>query len=317
MNFNVIGTGSAVPSLVVNNDEFSNFIDTNNDWIVSRTGIEQRRLCGRERISDLAVSAAKRALEKADTAAEDLDLIICSTVHGDFFSPSLASIIQAGIEANCVSYDINAACSGFIYALEIANTYFMAQRIKKILIVSADAISKLVDWQDRSTCVLFGDGAGAVVLSEGSSLLGIRLTTRGQVGNLYIPGISSNNYFFGDGQSSPAIKMNGQEIYKFAISAVKSDVDFLTKKTGISVNDIDYFILHQANKRIIEAVRTRLEQPVDKFPTNIEKYGNTSSASVPLLLDELNRNNMLDNKVIFLSAFGAGLTSGACIIKWN
>ncbi len=317
MNLNIIGTGSAVPSLVVNNDELGKFIDTNNDWIVSRTGIEQRRLCGQERISDLAVLAAKRALENAKTDAEDLDLIICSTVHGDYFSPSLASIIQGGIGANCVSYDINAACSGFVYALDIANTYYMAQRIKKVLIVSAEAISKLLDWHDRATCVLFGDGAGAVVLSEGNSLLGIRLRTEGQINNLYISGLNSNNYFFNDGQSNPFVRMNGKEIYKFAISAVKADVDFLINEIGISVNDIDYFILHQANKRIIEAVRTRLEQPDEKFPTNIERYGNTSSASIPILLDELNKSNMLTNKIIFLSAFGAGLTSGACIFKWN
>ncbi len=319
MSIKIAGTGSCVPSLKVGNNDLLRLVDTSDEWITSRTGIHERRILKDESLLDIAEKAANAALKNAGVGADELDMILCTTIQGDYITPSLACLLQSRINAKCPAFDLNAACSGFIYALDVAASYFEAKKAKKILVVCAEQLSKFVDWEDRRTCVLFGDGAGAVVLTEGDGLLAIRLRTAGQADFLNIPAPLPKNPF-SDFEAIPRksfLSMNGQEIYKFAVSTVTEDAVFASEKAGIPFNGIDYFLLHQANGRIIEAVQTRVKQPKSKFPMNLCRMGNTSSASIPLLLDELNAEHVLKKgDILLMSAFGAGLTSGVCILRW-
>jgi 3-oxoacyl-[acyl-carrier-protein] synthase III len=221
--------------------------------------------------------------------------------------------------ANCPAFDLNAGCSGFLYALHSAAAYFRAGMANHILIVCAEQLSRFLDWKDRSTCVLFGDGAGAVVLSRGDSLLTVRTGARGQRENLQVPGRNVSGPFWHDTEKSRSLlSMNGREIFKFAVTTVQNEIESAVKDAGLTADDVDYFLLHQANGRIIDSARTRLHQPEEKFPGNYEECGNTSAASIPLLLDELNRNHRLKKgDILLLCAFGAGLTWGSCIIRWE
>ena len=318
MNFSIIGTGSALPSCTKTNDDLSKIVDTSNEWISSRTGIKERRICVDESLTDLTCDSAVKALNDAGITADKIDLIICATISSDYITPSLACIIQKKIGACCPAFDVNAACTGFIYALDIAAGYFAREKAQKILILAADAMSRILDWTDRSTCVLFGDAAGAVVLSKGDDLLSIKLTAAGDETSLYAPNVSGNCPFYKQRDTDPFLKMNGQGIYKFAVSAMCSDIEAVIKDAKITKDDIDYVLPHQANIRIIEAAQKRLKIPKEKYMTNIERYGNTSAVSIPLLLDEGNRNNLFKKgDLIAMSAFGAGLTTGACVIRWN
>ena len=320
MSFIIIGTGSCLPELTVTNEDLAKLVDTSDEWITTRTGIKERRILSEESLLEIAAKAAKAALENAKVDAGELDLIICTTMQGDYVTPSLACLLQTEIKANCAAFDINAACSGFMYALDMAQAYFAAKKVKKILIVSAEQLSKFTDWEDRSTCVLFGDGAGAVVLAEGDGLISIRLKAKGHVDFLNIPSFVPQNPFSGKKENIPKsyVHMNGREIYKFAVSTVTEDTMKAVADAGISVDDVDYYLLHQANGRIIDAARSRLGQPECKFPVNLANTGNTSSASIPILLDELNSKNRLKKgDILLMSAFGGGLTAGVCIIKWG
>lgn len=318
MSFSIVGTGSAVPNCIKTNDDLSKIVDTSDEWIRTRTGIRERRIITSESLTDLTHTAAESALKNANIKAEELDLIICATISSDYITPSLACIVQKEIGANCPAFDVNAACTGFIYALDIAAGYFERNRAKNVLILAADAMSRILDWTDRSTCVLFGDAASAVVLSKGNDLLSVELTATGNETALYAPNVSGNCPYSEKEKTEPYISMSGQEIYKFAVSAMCSDIKSVIEKAGITSDDIDYVLPHQANTRIIDAAQKRLKIPKDKYMTNIEKYGNTSAVSIPLLIDEANRNGIFKKgDLIVMSAFGAGLTTGACVIRWN
>lgn len=317
MSFSIIGTGSACPETVKTNLDLSAIVDTSDEWIKTRTGIARRHILTSETLTDLAVLAAERAMEDAGVSAQELDLIICSTIRGDFMTPSLACILQAKLKATCPAFDINAACSGFVYALDSALGYFVRKKVKKVLIVSAEAMSKMLDWTDRATCVLFGDGAGAVILSEGNDLLSIKLTCVGS-DRLSIPNVEGCcPYSTVEGR--PAyLAMQGQEVFKFAVNAIMNDIRDILAEAGLTETEVDHVLLHQANIRIIETAKNKLKIPKEKYHTNIEEYGNTSSASVPILMDECARKKMFNKgDILVMSAFGGGLTTGACLVRWN
>jgi 3-oxoacyl-[acyl-carrier-protein] synthase-3 len=318
MSLRIIGTGMCVPKLSVSNTDLEKLMDTNDEWITTRTGIKTRNICSQESLTDISTTAAVKALEAANIDAKDLDLIICSTMQGDYVTPSLSCLVQKNIGATCPSFDLNAACSGFIYALDVANTYISSNKAKNVLVIAADMMSKLVDWNDRNTCVLFGDGAGAVVVTAGDDLKYINLTANGEYENLYATSPCGNNPFNDNKQEPSFLKMNGQEIFKFAVSSIEKEIELACKTLDVSYSDIDLYLLHQANKRIVDSARTRLKQPAEKFPLNIDKFGNSSSATIPILLDEMVRGNKIKSgDTLLLIAFGAGLTTGTCVIKWS
>jgi len=317
MNLKIIGTGSAVPVRTIANDDIAHFLDTNDEWIRSRTGIRERRVCTEETLTDLAAEAAMKALDDAQIKPEDLDLLICPTLQGDMVTPSMACQVQARIGAHCPAFDINSACTGFVYGLDIAAAYLETGRAEKVLLVCAEAMSRLVDWNDRGICILFGDGAGAAVLTQGDGLQAMHLTARGDE-TLLRARPDGGNFPLYPSRPMERLSMIGQEVYKFAVASSVRDIKIILERTGTSVDAVDHFLLHQANSRIIDAVRARFGQPAQKFPSNIERYGNTSAASLPILLDELNRAGRLEEgQLLALSAFGGGLTSGACLLRWH
>lgn len=318
MSLKIIGTGHCVPKKIVSNDELATFLDTSDEWITSRTGIKNRHVCTDETLSDLAISAAKNAIEKSGLSASDIDLIICSTIQGDYITPSLACIIQVEIGATCPAFDINGACSGFIYALNVADSFISSNKANNILIVGAEMMSKVADWSDRSSCVLFGDGAGACVVSNGNALKYIHLTASGNIKPLYLHSINGNSPFGNSDKQENYLYMDGQEVFKFAVSVVEKETMLALEALNINPDDIDFYLLHQANKRIIDSIRTRLKQPEEKFPVNIDKYGNTSSASILILLDEVvSEGKIKKGDTLLMTAFGAGLTTGICVINWE
>lgn len=319
MSFSIIGTGSALPKTIQTNDDLTEYFETSNEWIVSRTGIEARHICIEESILDIALEASLNALDNAHINPKELDMIICPTLGGDTVTPSLACLVQEKLEATCPSFDLNAACSGFIYGLDLADAYFCRNREMKILVVAVDAMSKLVDWKDRSTAVLFGDGAGAAILSNGNDLKAIRLTSVGNQHALCIPWAKGNHPLLKDQETpSPYLLMDGDEVYRFAVAAICNDLKNVVKQAGITFEDLDFIIPHQANLRIIKSAAKRLKIPMEKFALQINSCGNTSAASIPLVLDEMNRQGKLKPGMrIALSAFGGGLTTGACVLEWS
>ncbi len=316
---NILGTGSALPHLSVTNDRLSEFLETSDEWIKSRTGIAERRiLSGDETILTLGAMAAERALEDAGIRKDEIDFLLCSTVQGDHITPSLACLMQGALGLDCPAIDINGACAGFPYALDMADAYIASGKTRHILIVCSEGMSRITDWTDRASCVLFGDGAGAVVVGPGTALKKTRLTSMGDMRVIHASPEPGNSPFGTAQREKAGLYMAGQEVYKFAVANSLKDIECVLDQSGLTPDDISFFLLHQANKRIIDAVRARLKQGEDKFPANIEARGNTSSASVPILLDELNRAGMLKKgDILAMSAFGAGLTTGACIIEWT
>lgn len=318
MSFNILGTGSSTPKRVVTNNELSAFLDTSDEWIFTRTGIKERRVLTDESLIMLSKEACAKALADAGVMGSEIDMIICSTVRGDFISPAMACLIAKEVNPNCrYFYDVNMGCCGFISALDMADAFFKANKVKKALIVCAESITRLCDWQDRSTCVLFGDAVAAVVLGEGNSMRSIKMSVYPSYENLYITASTGNNPFVEEKFSNDYIAMNGQEVYKLAVSSILKDIHEVLESLGFASNDISFYLMHQANMRIVEAVKSRLGLASEKFPCNIEKYGNTSSASIPLLLDELNKANTITkgDKLLF-GAFGAGLSTGVCVLEW-
>ncbi|MBQ5761629.1 MAG: ketoacyl-ACP synthase III [Clostridia bacterium] len=309
MGFKIIGTGRYIPEKILTNDDLAKMVDTTDEWIVSHTGIKQRHIMEKDFEAGQVVSvAAKKALDMAGINAEDLDLIICSTIKSDYYTPSLACTLQSKIGAKCPAFDINAACSGFIYGLDIADKYFTDKKYKYILMLSYEVMSQLVDWQDRSTCVLFGDGCGCAVLENSDEPVYIKLSANG---NSDILNISNK-----EGQKH-TLHMNGPQVYKFAVSSACKDIPYILSMAGINQNDVNHVILHQANKRIIEGVSQKIDIPNERFRINIQEYGNTSSAGIPILIDELNCDGMLHKgDKIILCAFGGGLTCGTCFLTW-
>lgn len=320
MRTRIIGTGSCLPKAVVTNDDLSKIMDTSDEWIRSRTGIRERRLVKEETTTGMSVMAAKKAMENAGISAEDIDLIIVGTITGDYVTPSTACEIQAAIGAErAVAFDINAACSGFMFALHTADAYLKAGIYKTALILGAETLSKIMDWNDRSTCVLFGDGAGAaVVRTDETGLLAYDQGSDGARGKvLACRNRKNNNPLVENSMDLQYTNMDGQEVYKFAVTTVPASIKKVVKDAGLTIEDIDYFALHQANIRIIQSVAKRIKAPEEKFPTSLDHCGNISAASVPILLDEMNQKGMLKPGMkIVLSGFGAGLTWGSAVIEW-
>lgn len=320
MSFCIAGTGSAVADLTIDNYSFEKILDTTDDWITTRTGIKTRKFINNTSLTNLSTQAAQSALKNANISKDELDLIICATLQGDYIMPSLACMVQKEIGAKCPAFDINAACTGFLYALDLADSYFKADKAQNILIICADQMSKFLDFSDRSTCVLFGDGAGATVLKKGKSLKYIEITAQGSYQDLHIEGTKSNLPFVSPNQKPDQsyLKMSGQNIFKFAVSTVTQDIKKALQKSNLQNQDIKYYLLHQANQRILQTSQSFLLETSEKFPKNLHTLGNTSAASIPILLDELNRANQLSKgDLLLLSAFGGGMTAGTAIIEWS
>ena len=320
MSVKILGTGSFLPEKSVSNDDLSKVMDTSDEWISSRTGIRSRHISIEDTTSTMAVKAAKKALENAGVSAEELDHIFVATLSGDHATPSTSCQVQKGIGAvNAVCMDINAACSGFVYGLNTAIAYARAGMGKKMMIIGVETLSKILDWSDRSTCVLFGDGAGcAIVEADDSREIYIDAGSDGAKGDvLTCEERHLNNLLVKDDSPMQQVTMDGQEVFKFAVRMVPKSITKVLDQAGVDKEEVKYFVLHQANRRIIEAVARRLDEPIEKFPMNLKEYGNTSSASIPILLDECNRKGKLKSgSKIVLAGFGAGLTWGATVVEW-
>ena len=270
------------------NDDLSKIVETNDEWIRSRTGIRERRIATEDGTSDMAAKAAARAIEQAAILPEEIDLILLATSSPDSCFPNGACEVQAKLGAvNAACYDISAACTGFVFALSTAHAFISAGIYKTALVIGADVLSKLIDWTDRGTCVLFGDGAGAaVVRADETGILGLNMHSNGEKGGVLTCGSRSNgNFLLGRKPELGYMTMDGQEVFKFAVKKVPECMNEVLRETGYTTQDIDHFVIHQANFRIIESIAKRLKVDVDKFPANMERYGNTSGASVPILLD--------------------------------
>lgn len=316
----IIGTGISLPSLVVSNTELEKIMDTSDEWIKSRTGIEERHIAVEETTTSMAVEASERAMQSAKIEAEEIDLIIVGTVSGDMCFPSTACQVQSRIGAvNATAFDINAACAGFLFGLSIADAYIKAGMARTALIIGAETLSKMMDWNDRSTCILFGDGAGAaIVKGDEHGIMSIVQGTDGARGEvLTCHNRAVNNPFVKGSMELDYTSMNGQEVYKFAVKTVPVAIRQALDAAGVQVDEIKYFLLHQANIRIIEAVARKMGQPIKKFPTNLQKCGNISAGSVPVLLDSVNEQGVLKRgDKIVLAGFGAGLSWGASVLTW-
>lgn len=316
----IVGTGSFLPERITANDDLAKIVDTNDEWISSRTGIKERRISIKDTTTDMAVKAAMAALEDAGMKAEELDMIITATLSADNATPSTACQVQGAIGATrAVCFDLNAACSGFLFSLATAQAYMKAGMAQHVLVIGVETLSKLVDWSDRSTCVLFGDGAGAAVVSKNEdSKMKLVMGSDGARGNVLTCGAQKlhNCYYEGEQKIDP-VAMNGQEVFRFAVKTVPKCVKEVLEMAGRTVEEIDYYLLHQANMRIIESVAKRLKAPLEKFPMNLSRCGNTSSASIPILLDEVKKQGRLKqgDKVV-LCGFGGGLTWGAIYLEW-
>jgi 3-oxoacyl-[acyl-carrier-protein] synthase III len=321
----ITGTGSYAPENVLTNFDLEKKVDTSDEWITERTGIKERRIArDTETTSDLCLEASKKALQAAHLKPGEIELIIVATMSGDMPMPSTASLLQKKLHAkNAAAFDLNAACSGFLYGLSVADNFIKAGKYKKILLVGAEVTSKFIDWQDRSTCVLFGDGAGAVILEKTTGQRGILSTSLFSDGNLWdficLPG--------GGSQYPPSaktlknklhfIKMKGNETFKVAVRTLEKLVVETLRKNKVKPSELAMLIPHQANLRIIKATAERLNLPMSKVVVNLERYGNTSSASIPIALDEVVRKGRIKkNDYVLLEAFGAGLTWASALIKW-
>ncbi len=315
----IIGTGSALPKFEATNDMLSQIMDTDDEWISSRTGIKRRHLLSEQDLTEIGVEACMKALDNAGIAAEELDYIICSNTVNEFITPGLGCILQGQIGAKCPCIDINAACSGFLYGMQIANSFIASGVAKKVMVVAAEEPSRIPSWQDRSTCVLFGDGAGAVIFSnESDDVMSMRTTTTSAYEVLYSKRAMEQHPFQKEETKDVPLVMNGREVFKMAVSNSQEDIKAVMKEANITSEEVKYFILHQANIRIVDAIQHFLGEPKEKFPTTIDYTGNTSSACIPILLDRLNREGKLaKGDVLVMSAFGAGFETAACVIKWN
>lgn len=317
MKMKISGTGSALPRKIVTNDMLAQFLDTSDEWIRTRTGVTSRHVISDEKLEDLAREAAEKALLDAGVRAEDLDFIICSNVVNEYITPQLSCIIQGAIGATCPCIDINCACAGFIHALEIAESFYKAGKVENVLIVCAEEPTRMADWKDRRTCVLFGDGAGAAVLTPGDNIKSIKLSAMTATDKLWQMRMLQPTPYITKEETETPLQMKGQEVFKFAVTAASRDITRALEESSMSAEDIDYYLLHQANIRIINSIQNYLKQPADKFPTNVESHGNSSSASCPILIDECNRKGMFRRgDKIAVSAFGAGFVSGAVVFEW-
>lgn len=319
----IIGTGSYAPLNIMTNKQLSEIVETSDEWIISRTGIKQRHISQGENTSDLATEAALEALKDANIKAEDIDLIILASTSPDQFVPATACIVQGNIGAvNAMAFDISAACTGFIFGLNIAMQFLKTGNRKRALIIGAEVLSKIVDWTDRNTCILFGDGAGAAVLEAGSTrgVISVDSASEGQKSHfLTCPTVDVKNTFTSGNEDFKAtISMDGKEIFKFAVNTIVKSINKILTDNNYTLEDIKYVVCHQANFRIIDFVVKRLKADKNKFFVNLDKYGNTSAASIAIALDEMNKTNLLTvGDKIILVGFGGGLTYGASLIEWT
>lgn len=320
MTTRILGTGSAVPKTNVTNDELSRVMDTSDEWIATRTGIHTRYMAKEETGVSMAVEAARNAMEQAGTDPEEIELILVATCSPDRFLPNTACSVQSAIGAvNAMALDINAACSGFLSVLHTAHAYFMAGIYRKALLIGVESMTRLTDWKDRSTSVLFGDGAGAVIVeaSETGIIDFVQHAdgSRGEV--LTCKTGLKENLLNGEQEQDRWLHMQGQEVFRFAVTKVPECIREVLEKSGTDPEEIRWFLLHQANSRIIQSVAKRLGISQEKFPVNLQKYGNTSAASIPILLDEMNRaGKFAERDKLILSGFGAGLTWAATLLEW-
>jgi 3-oxoacyl-[acyl-carrier-protein] synthase-3 len=321
----IIGTGSYVPEKVMTNQDFEKYLDTTDEWIVARTGIRERHIAAEgENTSDLCVNAAKKALEMANLTAEDIDLIIVGTITGDYPWPATACIVQDKLGAKqCGAFDVSAACSGFLYAMSNAVAQIESGAIKRALVIGAETLSRIIDYNDRNTCLLFGDGAGAVVLEAQEGDRGILSTHLHADGSylelLYQPGFGTkttpNEEMIRD--KSYMLKMQGNEVFKVAVKMLTEVAQEAIEANDMTVDDIDLLIPHQANIRILEATAKRMKLPEDKVYINVDRFGNTSAATIPIALDEANRAGKLkENDIIVFNAFGGGFTWASACLRW-
>ncbi|XVE57702.1 hypothetical protein DITRI_Ditri04bG0110800 [Diplodiscus trichospermus] len=332
----LVGCGSAVPKLSVSNDDLAKLVDTSDEWISSRTGIRNRRvISGKESLKGLAVEAARKALEMADVDPDDLDLILmCTSTPEDLFGAAPQVQRELGCTKATLAYDITAACSGFVLGLVSAACHIRGGGFHNVLVIGADGVSRFVDWTDRATCILFGDAAGAVLVqacdAEEDGLLSFDLHSDGEGGRHLGSPLFDNktNDLLGSNgsvldfppkrSSYTCVRMNGQEVFRFAVRCVPQSIESALEKAGLSASSVDWLLLHQANQRIIDAVATRLEFPEEKIISNLANYGNTSAASIPLALDEVVRSGKVKvGHTIAAAGFGAGLTWGSAVIRWG
>jgi 3-oxoacyl-[acyl-carrier-protein] synthase-3 len=325
LSASIIGTGSYVPERVLSNADLEKMVETSDEWILTRTGIRERRIAAEgETTSDMAAKAAQAALENANVTAEEVDMIIVATITPDMFFPSTACFVQTRIGAfKAVCFDVSAACSGFLYALEIARQFIGTGAMKTVLVIGAEKLSTIVNWTDRNTCVLFGDGAGAAVLRHRPGSRGILSSVNGSDGRfaeiLQIPGggckfpVTAENA----AQRLNTIQMNGKETYKQAVTAMLNAGQTALAHAGVAVENVACFIPHQANLRIIEAIASRMNVSMDRFMINLDRFGNTSAAAVAIALDEAARTGRMHRgETILMVVFGGGLTWASTVVEW-
>lgn len=350
----ICGTGSCVPGHILDNDDLSQMVDTSDAWIRERTGVARRHIIEGETTVTMAAEAARRALENGNVQPEEVDLLIVCTFTSEVLLPCAACEVQKELGAvHAACFDLNAACTGFLFAYNTAQAYITAGMCRTVLLIGSESLSNMVNWKDRGTCILFGDGAGAAVLraepgelpapvmhSDGASGGALTLMSRHRKGREKGEHAGSRPDACPAEQAPPGygaeglpiqshvdqasvhpeefIRMDGREVFRFAVKKVPEAICELLDHSGMVAGQIDYFLLHQANRRIVESVAKRLDVEIEKFPMNLEEYGNTSSASIPILLDEMNRDGRLKpGQTIVLAGFGAGLSWGAAVLKWQ
>lgn len=324
-NAAITGWGFSVPERVLTNHDLERMVDTNDEWIVSRTGIRERRIVGKDdSTTSLSVDAARKAIEKAGITADDLDLIVVATATPDDFLVSESALVQAEIGGKAAAFDIGAACAGFVTALSVATQFINNGVYTRALVIGVDTLTRYIDYTDRSTCVLFGDGAGAVVLEATDEERGMLSTVLGADGgghkHLYVPGwaqlVPESADLFPD--TRPHLRMNGREVFRFAVNVMGEAAVKSIQKAGLEISDVDLLIPHQANFRIIDAAARRLELPMDRVWVNLDKYGNTSAGSVPMALAEAaDAGALKEGDNVVLVAFGAGLAWAAGLVRWG
>ncbi|TWI03485.1 3-oxoacyl-[acyl-carrier-protein] synthase-3 [Luteimonas cucumeris] len=318
----IAGTGSYLPEKVLTNDDLAKMVDTSDEWIVSRSGIRERHIAADgETTCDLAYHAAVRAMEAAGVSADELDLIVLGTTTPDLIFPSTACLLQHRLGASrCPAFDVNAACSGFLFALTVADKFIRSGAAKTVLVVGAETLSRMTDWTDRSTCVLFGDGAGAVVLKADTEtgILSTHLHSDGAKKELLWNPVGVSVGFKPEEKNAGVrINMSGSDVFKYAVKALDSLVEETLDANGVDRHDLDWLIPHQANLRIIEATAKRLDMPMDRVIVTVDKHGNTSSGSVPLALDEAVRSGRVQRgQLVLLEAFGGGFTWGSALLRY-